>query len=135
MAVLSSMTLAAMQMNEYEGGGAGGMLASGFFLLIWLVVAVVLIAAAWKVNVKAGQPGWACIVPIYNIIVLLQIVKRPLWWIVLMLIPAVNVIVAVIIMLDLAKVFGQSIGFAIGLILLPFIFYPILGFGEARYQG
>ena len=135
MAILTSMAALALQGSEYEGGGAGGALAGGFFMVIWLVVAVVMIAAAWKIFTKAGQPGWACIVPIYNIVVMLQIVKRPLWWIILMLIPFVNVVVAIIVALDLAKVFGQGTGFAIGLILLPFVFYPILGFGDARYQG
>lgn len=135
MAILTSMAALALQGSEYEGGGAGGALAGGFFMVIWLVVTVVMIAALWKIFAKAGQPGWACIIPIYNIVVMLQIVKRPLWWIILMLIPFVNVVVGIIITIDLAKAFRQGTGFAIGLILLPFVFYPILGFGDARYQG
>ena len=84
---------------------------------------------------KAGQPGWAAIVPVYNLIVLLQIVGRPLWWILLMLIPLVNFVIAILVYIDLAKSFGKSTGFGIGLVFLSFIFFPILGFGDARYIG
>lgn len=103
--------------------------------LIYVVLIVVLIAAMWKIFTKAGKPGWAAIVPIYNVIVLLEIVGKPTWWLVLMLIPFVSTIVGIILMLELAKVFGKSTGFAVGLILLSPIFLPILAFGSAQYQG
>ena len=105
------------------------------FLMVCLAMLVVMIVSMWKVFAKAGQPGWAAIVPIYNLIVMLQIIGRPLWWIVLCLIPLVNIVVGVMIAIDLARSFGKDIGFAIGLMLLGFIFYPILGFGSARYLG
>ena len=108
---------------------------SGVFLIVWLAVVVFVIAGMWKMFVKAGQPGWAAIVPIYNIIVLLQIVGRPLWWFILLLIPCVNIIFLIIVMNDLSKSFGQGVGFTIGLVVLSFIFIPILGFGAARYVG
>ena len=92
-------------------------------------------ASLWKIYTKAGQPGWAGIVPIYNIIVLLNIVGRPIWWIVLFCVPFVNFIAFIIIAIDLAKSFGKDIGFAIGMVLLPFIFFPMLAFGDARYLG
>jgi hypothetical protein len=95
----------------------------------------VMIASMWKVFVKAGQPGWAAIVPIYNMIVLLQIVGRPVWWILLCFIPLVNLVVSIMIMIDLAKSFGQGAGFGIGLVFLGFIFFPVLAFGGARYLG
>lgn len=104
-------------------------------LIIPLLIIVALLAACWKIFSKAGQPGWAAIVPIYNFVVLLKIVNRPIWWIILLLIPFVGVIVAIILALDMAKAFGKGAGFGIGLILLPFIFYPILGFGSAQYVG
>lgn len=104
-------------------------------MLVWLAVVIGIIASIWKVFVKAGQPGWACLIPIYNIIVMLQIVGRPIWWIVLMLIPIVNIVVSIIVSIDMAKSFGKDAGFGIGLALLGFIFYPILGFGDAKYQG
>jgi hypothetical protein len=84
---------------------------------------------------KAGKPGWAAIVPIYNLVVLLEIAGKPLWWIVLFLIPLVNIIMCIIVSIAVAKNFGKSAGFGVGLGLLGFIFYPILGFGDAQYQG
>lgn len=119
----------------YDQPSAGGIVGGIFGLLIWLVVVVALIAANWKIFTKAGKPGWASIVPIYNIIVLLEIIGRPVWWIVLALIPFVNFIFAILVSVDLAKSFGKSIGFAIGLILLAPIFLLILAFGDAKYQG
>jgi hypothetical protein len=88
----------------------------------------------WKVFEKAGKPGWAAIVPIYNVIVLLEIVGKPLWWIVLFLVPCANIVAFILIGIELAKVFGKGTGFGLGLALLPFLFYPVLGFGDARYQ-
>lgn len=104
-------------------------------VLVALAAVAIIIASVWKVFTKAGQPGWASLIPIYNIIVLLQIVGKPLWWIVLMFIPLVNVIVSVLVMIELAKRFGKGTGFALGLVFFGFIFFPILGFGDARYQG
>lgn len=92
-----------------------------------------MIVGMWKLFEKAGQPGWASIIPIYNFIVMLQIVNKPLWWIILMFIPIVNFIVMILINIEMAKAFGQSTAFAVGLIFLPFIFFPILGFGDAKY--
>jgi len=106
-----------------------------FPILIGLAFLVVIIAGVWKVFTKAGQPGWACLVPIYNVIVLLKIVGKPLWWLVLLFIPLVNLIVSILVMIELAKKFGKGTGFALGLVFLGFIFFPILGFGDARYQG
>lgn len=122
------------QTETYEPGAAEAAigLVGG---LLYLVLIVVLIAAMWKIFTKAGKPGWASIVPFYNIIVLLEIVGRPLWWIVMLLIPFVNLVFVFIIAIDLAKSFGKGTGFAMGLIFLSPIFYPILGFGSARYQG
>jgi len=117
--------------GQNEGGGA----AAAVILLIELAVLVVVIIALWKIFEKAGKPGWAAIIPVYNIIVLLEIIGKPIWWIILFFIPCVNFIVSILVALEIAKCFGKGAGFAIGLILLPFIFYPILGFGDARYLG
>jgi hypothetical protein len=113
---------------------AGGIF-SGVFLIAILAMVVVIIAALWKVFTKAGQPGWASIVPIYNAVVLLKIVGRPLWWLILFLIPVVSLVMAFIVYIDLAKSFGKGAGFGVGMVLLGFIFIPILGFGDARYNG
>jgi uncharacterized membrane protein YoaK (UPF0700 family) len=88
----------------------------------------------WKLFVKAGEPGWASIIPIYNAIVMLKIAGKPLWWFLLYLIPIVNIVIAIIVTVALAKNFGKDVGFAVGLILLPIIFYPILAFGSAQYH-
>ena len=118
-----------------ENGSSGAIMGGGIGAIIGLAFVVLMIASMWKVYVKAGQPGWAAIVPIYNIIVLLNIVGKPLWWIILFCIPFVNFVIIIMIMIELAKSFGKSTGFAFGLLLLGFIFFPILGFGDARYQG
>ncbi len=115
-----------------EAETAGGIGAMG--LLFSLAFIALMIASLWKVFTKAGQPGWASIVPIYNIIVILQIVGKPWWWIIGMIIPFVNFVVFIMLAVELARVFGKGIGYAIGLILLPFVFYPMLAFGDATYR-
>ena len=110
---------------------------AGFGIGFWLIFCAIMvfeIAAMWKVNEKAGQPGWAAIVPIYNIVVLCRIAGKSGWWVLLFLIPIVNIIVAIMVHFGIAKNFGKGGLFAIGLILLGFIFFPILGFGDAEYQ-
>jgi Family of unknown function (DUF5684) len=115
---------------------------TAILVIVYIAVIVLEIAALWKVFVKAGQPGWAAIIPIYNLYVLLKVIGRPWWWLLLFLIgiiPFVGWIVVfvigIIIAIDLAKSFAKSTGFAVGLIFLNFIFIPILGFGESRYVG
>ncbi|MCB9840580.1 MAG: signal peptidase I [Phycisphaeraceae bacterium] len=103
--------------------------------LIQIAIAVVVIAGLWKMFVKAGHPGWAAIVPIYNIYILTKVAGRPWWWLLLLFIPIVSLVIAIILMLDIAKAFGKSVLFAVGLILLFPIFACILGFGSAQYQG
>ena len=107
----------------------------GVFLIVIFAVLVVLFAAMWKVFTKAGKPGWAAIVPIYNLVVLLQIAGRPGWWTILFFIPLVSIVVAIITYIDLAKSYGKGAGFGVGLALFGVIFLPILGFGSARYRG
>ena len=103
--------------------------------LVSLAFAVLMIASVWKIFTKAGKPGWACLVPIYNIIVWLDIIGKPLWWIILLFIPVVNFVIAILLTVGLAKSFGKDIGFAIGLLLVGPIFYPMLAFGDAAYVG
>jgi len=96
---------------------------------------VYITASAWKIFTKVVQPGWASIIPIYNILKLIDIVGRPRWWIILLLVPVVNIIVVFIVNIDLAKSFGKKTGFGVGIAFLPFVFLPILAFGDAEYQG
>src|ERR1700733_9460840 len=107
----------------------------GALLIPILIMAVIMIISHWKIYEKAGKPGWAAIVPIYNIIVLLEIVGKPVWWIILFLIPCVNFIFLVWTVNLLSKSFGQSEGFTVGLLLLGIVFYPILAFGNYQYVG
>ena len=105
-------------------------------LLLILAIAILMIASLWKLFTKAGKPGWASIIPIYNLIVMLQIVDKPLWLIILFFIPFVGSIMGILLCYWLAVAFGKGIGYTVGLIFLPFIFYPLLAFSkEAEYTG
>ena len=112
----------------------------GFFFLGALSTAMIIglilliVIPMWKVFTKAGKPGWAVFIPFYNFYVMLKIVNKPTWWLVLIFVPFANVIIKCIVVYYLAKSFGKDIGFTLGLIFLPFIFLPILGFGKAQYN-
>ena len=132
MAILPRMILA---QEDFGGGGGGGAFGAGF-LLVWFLLVVLLFAGMWKTFAKAGKPGWAAIVPFYNIFVLCEIVGRPTWWaIVAILVPCVNVVFLILLYIDLAKSFGKGAGFGVGLAFLAPIFFPMLGFGDAKYVG
>ncbi|MHB8859155.1 MAG: DUF5684 domain-containing protein [Thermoleophilia bacterium] len=102
--------------------------------LVYIAVIVFLITALWVVFTKAGYPGWGAIIPIYNTYLMIKIAGKPGWWLVLMFVPIVNIVIEIMVALGIARNFGKSTGFGIGLILLSFIFYPILAFGSATYQ-
>ncbi|MDP2964589.1 MAG: DUF5684 domain-containing protein [Pelolinea sp.] len=102
-------------------------------ILFSLIFSAFYVFCAWCIFEKAGKPGWAALIPFFNNFVELQIVQRPWWWLLLMFIPAVNVVLAVIIIFDLAKVFGKDNGFAFGLLFLAPIFMPILALGDSVY--
>ena len=104
-------------------------------IIVYIAVIVFEIAALWMVFVKAGEAGWKAIIPIWNTLIILKIIGRHWWWIILFIIPIVNIIVWIIVAYELAKSFGKGGGFTVGLVLLSFIFIPILGFGSAQYVG
>lgn len=105
-------------------------------IIFYVAIIVFMIAAMWKIYTKAGKPGWAAIIPIYNIIVLLDIVKKPWWWLLIILfVPLVNIVFLIWMYNRLSKSFGYDAGFTIGILLLPIIFIPILGFGKAEYTA
>ena len=118
---------------DYNYGYRGGIGVVGW--LFYMAIIVFAIVVQWKIFTKAGKPGWASIIPIYNIIVLLEIVGKPWWWLLLMLVPVVNIVLLIMVMIALAKVFGKDGGFAVGLIFLSIIFMAILAFGDAKYLG
>lgn len=109
------------------------MAAMGAFAFIYFAILLLIIISMWKIFTKAGKPGWAAIIPIYNLIVLLEIVGKPIWWLILMFIPFVNLIFLIILTHQLSLAFGQGIGMTLLLLFLPFIGYPMLAFGSAQY--
>ena len=102
-------------------------------MVVYLAFIVFLVVSLWKVFAKAGEPGWAVLIPIYNAYVYLKIAGKPWWWLLLFLIPLVNIIIMIMATIAFAQAFGKGVGFAIGMIFLGFIFYPILAFGDATY--
>ncbi len=130
------MTMIPGLLLQEQGGNAGGALGVGTIMVVALAVAVLFIVAQWKVYVKAGQPGWAVLIPFYNLYVLLKIAGRPGWWLLLFMIPLVNIVIAALVAIDIAKCFGKGAGFGLILLfLLGGIGYFILGFGNSRYVG
>jgi len=108
---------------------------NGVLWFVYIAAIVAFIAGLWMVFTKAGEDGWKSIIPIWNVLILLKIVGREWWWIILMLIPIVGFIVWIIVALDLAKSYGRGTGFGIGLIIFPYIWTIILGFGSDTYKG
>lgn len=102
-------------------------------ILIYVALMVFIIGAYWKIYTKAGAPGWACLVPFYNFYVLCEFCGVKNWW--LIFIPFANIYIAIVSLGALARSFGKDTSFAVGLFFLGFIFYPILGYGDAQYVG
>ena len=107
----------------------------GLLIIIYLAVLILQLVATWKVFVKAGQPGWASIIPFYNIYVLMLVAGKPGWWLILTFIPLVNIVIWIIASIAVAENFGKGAGFGIGLVFLSFIFFPILAFTDAQYKA
>ena len=128
--MMSFPMMLAQEQGDAAAGAIGVVMGLGMLGLV-----ILMIASTWIVFTKAGKPGWASIVPIYNMIVMLEIAGKPLWWILLLFIPLVNFIVIILIFMAFAKSFGKSELFGIGLAFLGFIFMPMLAFGDARYEG
>lgn len=123
---------ALVPLQESSGALFGGLALLLFFGLP-LAFALVVIAGQWKIFEKAGQPGWAAIIPIYNTWVLVvEVADRDALWFILSIFVPFAIVVP---MIDVAENFGKGTGYGLGLAFLPFIFYPLLGFSDARYQG
>lgn len=134
--ILSYLNFLFLQRDDYEyDTGPAGILAGGVLIVFYLIVIIIILASYWKIFVKAGRPGWEGIIPIYNWFKLMEIIGRPVWWVILLLIPCVNIIVLVIVSIDLAKSFGKEMVWGIGIFLIPIIFLPMLAFGDAQYKG
>jgi hypothetical protein len=110
--------------------------ASTTVIIIYLAIIVLMIVSLWITVSKAGRPGVSQIIPIWNIIELVRISGKPLWWVILiLLIPIVNLILLIMVLHGISKAFGKDAGFTVGLVLLPIIFFPILAFGKATYTA
>lgn len=119
--------------SDMSGGMIAAMLSA--ILIPAIIFTVVVAIGTWKVYTKAGKPGWASLIPIYNVIVLLEIIGKPIWWFLLMIFPCTSFIFVIWAYNLLSKSFGKSEGFTVGLVLLHPIFILILGFGDAKYLG
>lgn len=100
-----------------------------------IAFSLLLIVSAWLVFVKAGEPGWAIFIPLYNVVVLMRIAEKPMWWVLLLFVPIVQFLICVVVALTIAGRFGKGGLFGVGLILLPFIFLPILAFDDSDYES
>lgn len=118
------------QSNQPADAG-GAVLFLILFVAIWIVAGL----AYYGIFKKARQPAWAAFVPIYNFVILLKVVGRPVWWLLLFLIPLANIVFIIIVYNDLSKSFGKDVAFTIGLIFLSWIFLMILSYGSATYRG
>lgn len=120
------------------------------FLLVILIIAIFIIIAQWKMFKKGNQPGWAVLIPFYNQYIQCKMVGVNPWWILITVIAsllssipvlggllsaAISIYFAILLGVSTARAFGKDDAFAVGLILLPVVFYPILGFGKAEYKG
>ncbi len=133
--MFSALVLATTLLQNDDGGIVGALF-GGIYCLCWGAFAILVVAGLWKVFTKAGQPGWAAIIPIYNIYIMTQIIGRPWWWLLLLFVPIVNIVVSIIMAIDLAQSFGKDAAYGVLLLwLFSIIGYLILGFGDAQYVG
>lgn len=133
MFALLAQTYTSDTSTEVSGGVFAGI------MLVWILFALVLtlvqIIGMWKVFEKAGQKGWMALIPILNIYVLIRIAGKEAWWLILFLIPCVSIVAAIIVYMGVAERFGKSQAYGLGLAFLGVIFWPMLGFSDAQYQG
>lgn len=115
---------------------------AGIVMVFALVISILQIVAMWKLYVKAGEKGWKSIIPIYNLVVLYKICGITPWLLFVYLasfVPYVGWIAVLALSIyqanQLSKSFGKDAGYTVGLVLIPTIFYLILGFGSSQYVG
>ena len=107
----------------------------GIELFAVLILTIIIHAGFWKVFQKAGEPGWAAIIPIYNLYVLVRISGNTWWWFAMFFVPVLNFFATLKVSINIASKFDKGILFGLGLLFLSFIFFPVLGFGNYQYQG
>lgn len=123
--------------GQWSGGGLSVVASVIFSFLVLFTISlfVVYLIGKWKTFEKADQPGWTALIPIYNLVITLRIINKPLWWLILYLIPGAGMIMRIVVLHHLSQSFGKDAGYTLGLYFIPTIFYPILGFGDAKYEG
>jgi len=119
-----------MEINTPSGSFIAFMI---LFFLFYIGIMALMIISMWKIFVKANKPGWAAIVPFYNSYVMVEIAKKPTWCFGMMFVPLANFVFIIMIINGMVKSFGKSEGFTVGVIFLPYVFFPILAFGDAKY--
>jgi hypothetical protein len=107
----------------------------GFAVVIWLVLLAIYVVAMWKLFTKMGQPGWVGIIPLLNAYGIYKLAGRDWWWVILLLIPCINIVAAWFLASDTAKLFGKELGWTIVLFIFPGIGHIILAFGDSQYVG
>ncbi len=125
----TTTTVTTTDVDSWMSSGTGM-----FVLFLIFALSIFLIASMWKIFTKAGRPGWAAIIPIYNTLQLIWTAGKPWWWFLLMLIPVVNIVVVIALYYNLAKAFGKGVGFTVLLLILPIIGFPMLAWGNATYR-
>ena len=129
-----------IEIDPAAAGAAAGVVAGGFaFLFLFIILFGIFLqliawAGMWKTASKAGQFGLLACIPIVQFFIWAIMAKKEAWWGILCLIPIVNIVILIIILNEISKRFGRGIGTTLGLFFLPFIFWIILGFGDAEYQ-
>ena len=125
--------------DAFAAGGVAGFFAT--YSIVMIVIAVLTIIAQWRIFTKAGEAGWKCLIPIYNLVILFKIAGLSPWWVLGYLAAVIPIVGAFIVLgitiylnISLGKAFGKSNGFIVGLVLLNTIFTLILGFGSSEYQ-
>jgi hypothetical protein len=96
-----------------------------------LILSILVLVSYWKLYEKAGKEGWAVLIPIYSTLVLLEIIRKPWYWLLLMMIPFVGLIWAIWSLNLFVKSFGKDEGYTVGCLLLPYVFFPMLAFSKS----
>jgi len=107
----------------------------GVFFYVSIAYTLFILVASWILYEKAGEPGWALLVPFYNLYLFNRMAGKPGWWLILWFLPFVNLVVPILVCLALAEKFGKGVEYGLGIVFLGFIFLPMLAFGDAEYEG
>ncbi len=118
-----------------QSDSSSGLLGGGFLILIYVAWIVIYLVAMWKLFTKMGQPGWIGIIPLLNAYGIYKLAGRDWWWVILLLIPCINIVALWFLASDTAKLFGKEIGWTILLFIFPGIGHIILAFGDSQYVG